>query len=37
MPQWSVGLRYAQVTPDEVSPLLTGSVLDDFGHMPRRF
>ena len=35
MPQWSVGLRYAQVTPDEVSPLLTGSVLDDFGHMPR--
>ncbi|HEY8697491.1 MAG TPA: hypothetical protein VIM02_07730 [Rhizomicrobium sp.] len=35
MPQWSVGLRYAQVNASGVGPLLTGTALDDFGHTPR--
>jgi len=35
MPRWSLGLRYAQVTPDDVPAALTGSALDDFGHTPR--
>jgi hypothetical protein len=34
-PQWSVGLRYAQVNASGVSPLLADTVLDDFGHSPR--
>jgi hypothetical protein len=35
IPQWSVGLRYAQVNASGVGPLLTGTALDDFGHTPR--
>ncbi len=35
MPQWSAGLRYAQVNASDVSSLLSGTVLDDFGHSPR--
>jgi hypothetical protein len=35
MPQWSVGLRYAQVSASGVGPLLAGTALDDFGHTPR--
>jgi hypothetical protein len=35
MPQWSVGLRYAQVNASGAGPLLTGTALDDFGHTPR--
>src|ERR1043166_35047 len=35
MPQWSLGLRYAQVTASGAGPLLAGSALDDFGHTPR--
>jgi hypothetical protein len=34
-PQWSVGVRYAQVNASGVSPLLADTVLDDFGHSPR--
>ena len=35
MPQWSAGLRYAQVNASGVSPLLAGTVLDDLGHTPK--
>lgn len=35
MPQWSAGLRYAEVNASGVSPLLAGTVLDDLGHTPR--
>jgi hypothetical protein len=36
MPQWRVGLRYAQVQTDDDLPLaLVGSTLDDFGHTPQ--
>ncbi len=35
MPQWSAGIRYAQVNASGVSPLLAGTALDDFGHSPR--
>lgn len=34
-PQWSLGLRYAQVNASGVSPLLADTELDDFGHSPR--
>ena len=34
-PQWSFGLRYAQVNASGVSPLLADTALDDFGHSPR--
>jgi hypothetical protein len=35
MPQWSAGIRYAQVNASGVSSLLAGTALDDFGHSPR--
>ena len=35
MPQWSFGLRYAQLAGDDVPLALMGSALDDFGHTPR--
>jgi hypothetical protein len=35
MPQWSAGLRYAQVNASGVSPLLADTELDDLGHTPR--
>ncbi|MBV9062970.1 MAG: hypothetical protein JOY77_08595 [Alphaproteobacteria bacterium] len=35
MPQWSAGVRYAQVNASGVSPLLAGTVLDNFEHSPR--
>jgi hypothetical protein len=35
MPQWSAGVRYAQVNASGVSPLLADTALDDFGHSPR--
>lgn len=35
MPQWSFGLRYAQLAGDGVPSALTGSALDDFGHTGR--
>lgn len=34
MPQWSIGLRYAQVSSGDPGALLTGSPLDDFGQSP---
>jgi len=33
-PQWSAGVRYAQVNASGVSPLLADTALDDFGHSP---
>jgi hypothetical protein len=35
MPQWSAGVRYAQLNASGVSPLLAGTVLDDLGRTPR--
>ena len=35
MPQWSFGLRYAQLDLGHVPLALTGSALDDFGRDPR--
>jgi hypothetical protein len=35
MPQWSVGLRYAQVDSSAVSPLLAGTTLNNLAHTPR--
>ena len=35
MPQWSFGLRYADLGTSNPGPLLTGSPLDDLGHAPR--
>src|SRR5262249_55010518 len=35
MPQWSVGLRYAQLEGSGVPAALSGSALDDFGRNPR--
>jgi hypothetical protein len=35
MPQWSFGLRYAQLTSGNVPLALNGSALDDLGHSPR--
>ncbi|HEX2592956.1 MAG TPA: hypothetical protein VHL34_15760, partial [Rhizomicrobium sp.] len=34
MPQWSVGLRYAQVSSGDPGAALAGSPLDDFGQSP---
>ena len=35
MPQWRLGLRYAELGSDGVSGALAGSALDDFGRAPR--
>ena len=35
MPRWSVGLRYAQLGTNGVSDALSGTMLDDLGHIPR--
>ncbi|HEY4940120.1 MAG TPA: hypothetical protein VII56_01725 [Rhizomicrobium sp.] len=35
MPQWSIGLRYADLGTSNPGPLLAGSLLDDLGHAPR--
>jgi len=35
MPQWSFGLRYADLGTSNPGALLTGSLLDDLGHAPR--
>jgi hypothetical protein len=35
MPQWSVGLRYADLGTSNPGPALSGSPLDDLGHAPR--
>ena len=35
MPQWSVGLRYADLGTSNPGPALVGSLLDDLGHAPR--
>ena len=35
MPQWSVGLRYADLGTSNPGPALAGSLLDDLGHAPR--
>lgn len=35
MPQWRLGLRYAELGSDGVSGALAGSALDDFGRSPR--
>jgi hypothetical protein len=34
MPQWSVGLRYAQVSSSDPGALFAGTALDDFGQSP---
>jgi hypothetical protein len=35
MPRWSFGLRYAQLGTSGIGGALSGSTLDDFGHVPR--
>jgi len=35
MPQWSFGLRYAELGTSNPGPTLSGSLLDDLGHAPR--
>jgi hypothetical protein len=35
MPQWSVGLRYADLGTSNPGPALAGSLLDDLDHAPR--
>ena len=35
MPRWSFGVRYAQLGTSGVGGALTGSTLDDLGHIPR--
>ena len=35
MPRWSFGLRYAQLGTSGVDGALSGSTLDDLGHIPR--
>ena len=35
MPQWSFGLRYADLGTSNPGPALSGSLLDDLGHAPR--
>ena len=35
MPQWSIGVRYADLGSSNPGPLLAGSLLDDLGHAPR--
>jgi len=35
MPQWSVGLRYADLGTSNPGPALSGSPFDDLGHAPR--
>lgn len=35
MPQWSFGLRYADLGSSNPGPALAGSLLDDLGHAPR--
>ncbi len=35
MPQWSVGVRYAQMSTGAIPAALNGSALDSFGHTPR--
>ncbi len=34
VPQWSLGLRYSGLSSSDPGPVLSGSLLDDFGHSP---